>query len=82
MTPSDEAELNRLTEMLRSIASERDPDSAVHEALKKGALALTIGFVRGLQREIERAYESLDAPLDSDQLRQLRQMGVDARKQE
>jgi hypothetical protein len=60
MTPQDEKELHRLTDMLRDIDTKLQQESPLREGLKKAGLALSIAFIHNLRSEIESHYAALD----------------------
>lgn len=66
MTPADEEELQRLSEMLATIDGTLPGDSPLHEALKKAGLALAFSFLNGQRSNIEQLYSQLDLPLDEE----------------
>ena len=66
MTPADEQELHRLTNLLESLHELPELDSACREALKKAALALSVTFIHGMRPEMERLFVSLGKPLSED----------------
>ena len=77
MTPIDEQELLRLTNLLESIHERLDIDSHRREALQKAALALSVAFIHGLRTEIENLYTTLDRPLSATERDNLLGLGID-----
>ena len=77
MTPQDEQELHRLSEILRSIGTGLAPGSSQREALQKAGLALTLAFTRNLRTEIERTCQELGLPLSDAQRERLGWMAID-----
>ena len=77
MNGNDEAELERLVEMLRRLDAELAPDAPSREALQKAALALRLAFIHGLKTELEDLYTSIDKPLTEAQRQHLRSIGVE-----
>ena len=77
MTTSDEKELHRLAALLETIDRSLEHSSPQREALKKAALALSLGFLRGLRSDIETQFEQLGTPLTDLQHTRLRSMGID-----
>lgn len=77
MSPEDNNELHRLTDMLRTIDEGLPQSSILREALQKAGLALSLGFINGIRVEIEDRYEGIGAPLTEAQLEHLRTMGID-----
>ena len=62
MTPTDEEELHRLSELLRLVDSQLQSNSSAREALQKAGIALIITFLHGRRQELEEWYKNLDAP--------------------
>ena len=60
MTPQDEKELHRLTDMLRDIDANLQKDSPLREGLEKAGLALSVAFINNLRPEVERIYSALE----------------------
>ena len=77
MAPQDEEELDRLSEILRSIDGGLESGSPQREALQKAGLALSLAFARNLRSEIDRHYEQLGQPLTEPQRAHLQRMGID-----
>jgi hypothetical protein len=63
MTKDDEKEMRRLSEKLRAVHEKVGDDTFASEAVKKAALAISLGFIHGLRPEIEKHYLALDRPL-------------------
>jgi hypothetical protein len=61
MTPQDEKELHRLTDMLRDIDAKLQRESPLREGLKKAGLALCASFIHNLRPEIEQDYVALNS---------------------
>lgn len=77
MKPEDEAELDRLTEMLREIDATLATNSPLVAGLQKAALALHHMFLLGNRADVEASFESLGKPLTQDDKDRLRRMGID-----
>ena len=75
MNREDERELHRLTALLRT-AAEAQPSDDIREALEKSALALLVVFVSGSRQVLEDAYASKGLPLNEEQLRHLKLLGL------
>ena len=78
MTPADEAELHRLSDMLEAIDRGLQSDSALREGLQKAGIALSLGFIEGLRGRIEHAHRGLTTPPTEADLARLRAMGIDS----
>ena len=76
MTKSDEAEAHRLCDVLRGLHDQAGDDPLKSEALKKAALAISVGFMRGLRPEIESFYRKLGASLSDAEKAELREIGI------
>ncbi len=76
MTKDDEKELFRLTEVLRTMHEKVGNDVLASEALKKAALALSVGFIHGLRTEIERFYSDHEHPLSGDDRARLANLDI------
>ena len=72
MSPSQEKELRRLTEALRLMTGLATEPAHV-DALRKGAAALSLVFMKGLWKELE----ELNGPLTDEMRRHLRAIGLD-----
>jgi len=72
MSPSQEKELRRLTEALRLMTGLATEPAQV-DALRKGAAALSLVFMKGLWKELE----ELNGPLTDEMKPQLRELGLD-----
>ena len=68
MSPEDEAELNRLTSILRAVSETPSvsSDPAQLEAVQKAALALILSFLWGHRPEIEDFYATRTQPVSPD----------------
>ncbi len=77
MTPTDENELHRLSDMLRAIDRELERTSPLREALNKAGVALNLGFCHGLRPEIEHHYQQLGVTLTDAQRAHLSRLGID-----
>lgn len=76
MSPTDEAELHRLCNVI-SAADQLLPESSpMREGLKKAALVLHETFAKGLRTDIEKQYAELDAPLSEEQREHLERLGI------
>jgi hypothetical protein len=76
MKKADEKELHRLSEILRALHEKVGDDAAASEALKKAALALSLGFIHGLRPEIEEHFSKLDLALSAEERVGLAKMGI------
>ena len=76
MDKGDESELMRLTDTLRRLHDSSDHDALEVEALKKAALALSLGFIHGLRPEIEEHYTKLNSSLSDAERAQLEKLGI------
>lgn len=76
MTPEDEFELQRLTDMLSEIDADLPDSSPLREALEKAGLAVSFAFIDGRRSVIEKVYENRDAGLTLEQREHLRSMGI------
>ena len=76
MNKKDEAELHRLTDLLSEINNKAELTADQREALKKGALALSVSFIHGHRKEIEEIYDNLDEKLTLEQKHYLRSFGL------
>ena len=72
MSESQEKELRRLTEALRLMTGPATEPEQV-DALRKGAAALSLVFMKGLWEELE----ELNGPLTDEMKPQLRELGLD-----
>jgi hypothetical protein len=72
MNKNDEAELHRLTNLLSKINDKFELTTDSKEALEKAALALSVSFIHGHRKEIEKLYLSHDDQLTEDQKQYLR----------
>jgi hypothetical protein len=61
VTPQDEKELYRLTDMLRDIDAQLQQESPLREGLKKAGVALSVAFIHDLRSEIEQFYIAPDS---------------------
>lgn len=77
MTPDDEIELHRLSDLLQQIDGSLEPNSPLREALVKAGLALGLGFIHGWRPEIERIYRMREEPLTEAERTHLRSLGID-----
>ena len=77
MTPIDEQELLRLTNLLESIHERLDLDAHRREALQKAALALSVAFIHGLRSEIEKLYAAQNRELSTTEREHLLRLGID-----
>jgi hypothetical protein len=77
VTDEDEQELLRLTGMLKRVAESLGPSTEFREALQKGALALTVTWLRGLRSEVERLYSHPGTTLSEAERAHLRRIGID-----
>lgn len=59
MSPADETELHRLSDMLQVIEDQLGVDSPQTEALRKAGIALVFGFIHGSRSKIEEEYGAL-----------------------
>jgi hypothetical protein len=76
MTPDDEKELHRLSEMLRRIDGHLE-DKTSREGLQKAGIALMLAFLRGLRPELEKWYAGIDAPISEVESVYLRSLGLE-----
>jgi hypothetical protein len=76
MTKVDEKELHRLSDVLRALHEKVGDDVLASEALKKAALALSLGFVHGLRSEIEEHFAKLDLPLSAEEKAAVVKLGI------
>ena len=76
MTKADEKELHRLSDRLRALHERIGDDTLGSEALKKAALALSLGFIHGLRSEIEEHFAKLNLPLSAEESVDLGKMGI------
>lgn len=77
MTPDDEYELHRLTDMLAEIDAGLPASSPLREALQKSGLAISYAFIDGRRAEIENVYGNIDGKLTNHQKECLRNIGID-----
>jgi len=77
MSPEDEAEVRRLTDLLAAIDQDLAESSPLREALQKAGLAISYAFMDGRRNEIESVYKNLDAELSDEQIAHLRSIGFD-----
>ena len=80
MTPADEGELHRLSNMLATLNRDLANDSPLREGLAKAGLALGFAFIDGRRAQIEHAYRQLDssvAALTDEQRAHLAELGID-----
>jgi hypothetical protein len=77
MSPADETELHRLSDMLAAIDSSLPSDSPLREGLAKAGLALALGFIQGMRADIEQQFEQLGDPLSDEQRAYLKRLGID-----
>jgi hypothetical protein len=71
MSPSDEGELHRLSDMLAAIDGTLPSHSPLREGLKKAGIALILAFIQGSRSDLEQQYEGIDEPLSDDQRAEL-----------
>jgi hypothetical protein len=76
MTKNDEKELIRISDVLRTLHEKIGDNALASEALKKAALALSLGFIHGLRPEIEAHYAKLDLPLSEEERIHLAKLGI------
>jgi hypothetical protein len=76
VTPTDDAELNRVSDQLRLIDAQLESNPSGREALQKAGIALIITFLHGRRDELEAWYQDIDAPLTEAQLAHLRRLGI------
>ncbi len=76
MTPEDESELHRLSEMLAEIDATLPESSPLREVLFKSGWAIFHAFTKGRRPEIEKLYENRDTELTDAQKDHLRSMGL------
>ncbi len=76
MKPGDEAELRRLSELLRGVDAKLSPNAPEREALVKAGLALSQVFTNGDRAPLEDMFASLGEPLSEEQLTELRKLGL------
>jgi hypothetical protein len=77
MSPEDESELHRLTEMLAKIDATLPDSSPLREALEKSGLALSYAFIDGRRFDIESVYDLDEVELSDAQRADLDSMGID-----
>ena len=77
MSPSQEKELRRLTEALRLMTGLATEPAQV-DALRKGAAALSLVFMKGLWKELE----ELNGPLTDEMKLRLRELGLDPERKQ
>jgi len=64
--------------VLRVLHEQIVEDELTSEALKKAAVALSLGFIRGQRGEIEDHYTKLDLPLSEEERIRLMSMGINS----
>jgi hypothetical protein len=79
MTPEDEKELRRLTDMLAAIDAGLPAASPHRRALEKAGIALSVAFLHQLRPEIEDLFQASEKDLTEDERLRLRQLGFDPR---
>jgi hypothetical protein len=77
MTPEDESELHRLTNMLSEIDASLPEFSPLREALQKAGYAISYSFMDGRRSHIENIYDNVEAELTDEEREHLRSMGID-----
>ena len=76
MTPEDEAELQRLCDLLATVARSLPLASPSREALQKAALGLQAAYLKGFRPEIESSYAGIGASLTPEQRAFLDRIGL------
>jgi hypothetical protein len=76
MSPSDDAEMNRLCELLANVDRFLPDGAPEREGLQKAGLALQLAFRRGLRAEIEQEFVSLGLSLTDEQRARLTELGL------
>lgn len=77
MTPEDESELHRLTNMLSEIEATLPECSPLREALQKAGYAISYSFMDGRRSQMENIYDNVEAELTDEEREHLRSMGID-----
>ena len=77
LTEKDEAELYRLSDLLRQVATQLGDDSQSLEALEKAGIALSFAFTQGDRRRLEKTFDLLCQPLGEAEFAHLRSLGID-----
>jgi hypothetical protein len=77
MSPIDETELQRLTDMLRDIDGKLEGSSPLREGLVKAGLALHRVFMDGKREDLERTFSSLEMPLTEAETAHLKSLGIE-----
>ncbi|MCB9920527.1 MAG: hypothetical protein H6822_00005 [Planctomycetaceae bacterium] len=77
MTPEDETELYRLSDMLSQIDATLPDTSPLREALQKSGLAIIYAFRDGRRFDIETDFDGIGKQLTDLQREHLRSMGID-----
>lgn len=77
MTDNDEKELHRLCDMLKEVDECLDANSPLREAVSKGALALSLGFIHGFRSKLEDLAQGIGQPLTESQKAQLFSNGIE-----
>jgi hypothetical protein len=76
MSQKDDAEAERLIQMLQALDTGLPVASPTHEALQKAALALRLCFMQGIREQVEGMYGSINAPLTDAQKAHLQSLGI------
>jgi hypothetical protein len=76
MSPDDEQELRRVSELLKETGKTLPDGSPLREGLVKAGLALSIAFIDGRRGWIEAAYAQLDDELTDEQRAHLIRLGI------
>ncbi len=77
MNREDEAELNRICDVLKKIDGECGSSPENHEALAKASLSLQHIFIHGNRAEIESQLDNIGRNLSSEQKKHLGDMGIE-----
>ncbi|MCR9118408.1 MAG: hypothetical protein NXI22_15845 [bacterium] len=78
MNSADEAELYRLTDLLKTVEQECDITHDQSRAIKQAAIALSLLFIDGRRQQVEAMVDGVESGLTDAQRSHLRELGLDA----